>query len=209
MNYLHPTRLANLLGNAETAAKQGSKPYPYVLIFEDDGIRVAGIGQHLMVEDYEPGNPGSGAVAITHDEAKEAAKAIRGAPNAGKKDTEVSVSLDGDIFRVAAGDEVFVEIADLGDEADDAWELRLKAQELYESPRERADRLTMYDVTILTKLGQLKPGDGSKTVTLWPSFAADTTVWELGSVRGFIEGNRGTTAPEVSESEPSGILPGL
>lgn len=182
-----------MLTNAETAAKQGNKPFPYVLISEPGGLSMTGIGQHILVEDIESGDDGLGAVAVTSDEAGEAAKIIRGVPGATKRDAEVAVTLAGDVFRVFYGDETLVEVADIGDEALDAWELRMDAERLYDAPLKRADRLTMYDTSILTKLGQLKSGDGSKRVTLWPSHAGDTTLWRLGTLRGFIEGNRGSS----------------
>ena len=202
--YLTPRRAAGLFDNAVAAAKIGNKPYPYVMVIHDSGLHTAGIGQFAMVEDSEHGDDGHGeAVALAVSEAEEVSKAIRGVPGAARKDTQVSVTVRDDVLIVEMGEDVIVEVADIGDEADEAWRLRLDAQPLYDSPIERADRVAVFDTTILSVLAKLKPSGESRRAVIYPSWAKDTALFRLGSTRGFIQGNA-TPAEELLGQSPEG-----
>lgn len=188
--YVTPRRAASLIDNAVAAAKIGNKPHPYVMVIHDSGLHTAGVGQFAMVEDSEPGDDGHGeAVALTVSEAEEVSKAIRGVPGAARKDTQVSVTIRNEVLRVELGEDVIVEVADIGDEADEAWGIRLDAQPLYDTPIERADRVAVFDTTILGVLAKLKPSGESRRAIIYPSWAKDTALFRLGSTRGFIQGN--------------------
>ena len=191
MIHVAPRRLAGMLDNAVAAAKQGNKPYPHIMLLSLDGeLTASGVGQHVMIEDTEPGMGGEeDGVAIPYREAETASKAIRGIDGALRKDFTVYATIEGGVFRVENGDRTVVEIAD-DPEADSAWEFRADAQKHYDTPIRRGDRYTVYDTAILAVLGKLKPAEAEPRIVLYPGHVADTTLFRLNSIRGFIEGNR-------------------
>lgn len=191
--HIPPRRLAGMLDNAILGAKQGNKPFPWVLILIAGGNLVAcGTGQHIMVEDHETGATGmdGAGMALPYSEAEQVAKAVRGVPGAGRKDMTVHLTVTDSLLKVEHGDTTIAEVADIGPEADEAWELRLDAQKLYEAPLEPLESVCVYDLSILTTLGKLKPAETESRLVLWPNHAANTTMWRHGSIKGFIEGNR-------------------
>ena len=191
---INPRRLAGLLDNAVACAKQGNKPYPYVLLLaEAGGFTSCGIGQHIMCEDTEPvaeTTPVGAGMALHYTEAEQVAKAVRGVPGAGRKGAQVDVAVTDESITIMDGPNIIAEVADIGDEAGGAWELRLDAQNLYDSPVEPSGRFTVYDTSILAVLGKLKPANSDTRILLTPCHAGDTTMFRMGSLRGFLEGNR-------------------
>lgn len=193
---INPRRLAGLLDNAVVCAKQGNKPYPYVLLLAGaGGLASCGIGQHVMCEDREPAGvawPIETGMALHYTEAEQVSKAVRGVPGAGRKDAQVDAAITDESLTIMDGPNIVAEVADIGDEAADAWELRLDAQDLYDSPVEPSGRFTVYDTSILSVLGKLKPANSDTRMLLTPCHAGDTTMFRMGSLRGFLEGNRTT-----------------
>lgn len=194
MIHIAPRRLAGMIDNALAAVKQGVKPYPYVLLLSLDGVLTAsGIGQHVMVEDAEPGMEGpEDGVAIPLKEAEAVAKTVRSTEGALRKDHTVFASIRDGVFRVENGNETIVEVADIGEDADEAWGFRADHQQYYGEPYRKGDRYTIYETSILSVLGKLKPAEPESRILLYPGHVADTTMLRIGSVRGFIEGNRST-----------------
>lgn len=159
------------------------------------GLASCGIGQHVMCEDDEPAGvvvPIEAGMALHYTEAEQVAKAVRGVPGAGRKDAQVDVTITDESLTIMDGPNIIAEVADIGDEAADAWELRLDAQDLYGSPVEPSGRFTVYDTSILSVLGKLKPANSDTRMLLTPCHAGDTTMFRMGSLRGFLEGNRTT-----------------
>ena len=72
---------------------------------------------------------------------------------------------------------------------------------MYDSPIERADRVAVFDTTILSVLAKLKPSGESRRAVIYPSWAKDTALFRLGSTRGFIQGNA-TPAEELLGQSP-------
>ena len=194
MIHIGPRRFAGMLDNALAAAKQGTKPFPHIMILALDGaLTVSGVGQHVMVEDTEQGMGGpEDGVALRVKEAEAVAKTVRSTDGALKRDTTVYLTIEDGVLRVENGAETIVEVADVGDEADGAWTIRADSQHYYGEPVTRGDRYTIYETSILSVLGKLKPAEPESRILLYPGHVADTTMLRIGSVRGFIEGNRST-----------------
>lgn len=196
MIHIGPRRFAGMLDNALAAAKQGTKPFPWVMILAlDNTLTVAGIGQHVMVEDAEPDMGGEeDGVAIPVKEAEQVAKTVRSTDGALRKDHTVYLTITDGVLRVDNGGDTIIEIADVGDEADQAWEFRANHQSHYDQPVSRAERYDVFDNTILATLGKLKPSGSENRIILYPHHAGDAMMFRLDTIRGFVEGNR--TPPE-------------
>ena len=196
MIHIGPRRFAGMLDNALAAAKQGTKPFPHIMILALDGaLTVSGVGQHVMVEDTEQGMGGpEDGVALRVKEAEAVAKTVRSTEGALKRDTTVYLTIDDGVLRVENGAETIIEVADVGDEADGAWAIRADSQHYYGEPVARADRYDLFDTSVLAVIGKLKPDSVESRVLLYPRHAGDTAMFRVGSVRGFVEGNR--TPPE-------------
>jgi hypothetical protein len=187
-------RLRKMLSNAIESAKtaQGrDKPHPYVMMTERDGLLVAGAGQWSFVEDHEPMESGTGSAAIRLDEALLVDEALKDHPDSLKKSAVVAVSFDDDILRVQDGSETLVEIRDVGDEAAGAWNVRRTAMQLRgETPPAPAERIAVYSASVIGLLGKLKTASGDDRLVLYPNAAGNSTLFRMGSVWGWLEGNR-------------------
>lgn len=191
MIHLAPRRLAGMIDNALAAVKQGNKPHPYLLLLALHGkLTASGIGQYVMVEDAEPDMEGpEDGVAIPLKEAEAVAKTIRGTEGALRKDHTVFASIRDGVFRVENGNETIVEVADLGEEADEAWGFRADHQQYYGEPVTRGSRYDLFDNSILAVLGKLKPASAESRILLYPHHAAETMMFRLDTIRGFCQGN--------------------
>lgn len=188
-----------MLDNALAAAKQGNKPHPYILALALGGmLTVSGIGQHAMVEDEEPGMGGEeDGVGIPIKEAEAVAKTVRSTEGALRRDHTVYLTITDGVLRVDNGGETIVEVADVGEEADGAWEFRANHQPYYDQAVTTSGRYDVFDNSVLAVLGKLKPASAETRLLLYPRHVADTAMFRLDTIRGFIEGNR-TPAEELA-----------
>ena len=180
-----------MLDNALAAAKQGNKPHPYVLVLSLGGaLTVTGIGQHAMVEDEEAGMEGpEDGVGIPIKEAEAVAKTVRSTDGALRRDHTVYLTITDGVLRVDNGGDTIVEIADVGEEADGAWEFRADHQQYYGEPVTGGSRYDLFDNGILAVLGKLKPASAESRILLYPHQAKDTMMFRLDTIRGFCQGN--------------------
>lgn len=195
-----PRRLAQLIDNAVTAASQGNAPFGCAAIMTDSqGVHVAAAGQHVLVEDWEPAEGGGDThvVVLETKVLKDSATVIRKCEGATRKDKVVDVTCYDGALMVNDQSEMLVDAETLdGPDADDLLQLIKDAQAMYDAPVRPNSEVTVYKLDILAAIAKLKVADGEDRMVFWPGWAADTTMFHMGSLKGYWEGNR-TPAGEL------------